>query len=245
MRVALNSACLLLLGVASAGPAVAQDIPLFASDEVLNFTVVAPLDDIFDRALRREPAERYASAAALAADIEHYLEGGRVRATGGAGHPAPGVRLRIVYAAADEVHRNRLVTQLEPVAREGILASTESIRLDAEGAWRERVLAGTAGTHVTLLLVSPDLIASGVLPVLASRAERTANPGGERRRSLSAAERRSADRPAHPPEIGAARRRPCVLRHAPAASPGPGRRNPRERSRGPEAATASALSGTP
>jgi len=47
MRVASLSTCLTLLG-AFAVPALAQDVPLFASDEVLRFTVVAPLDDIFD-----------------------------------------------------------------------------------------------------------------------------------------------------------------------------------------------------
>lgn len=47
MRVASISASLVFLGTLAA-PAQAQGVPLFASDEVLQFTVIAPLDDIFD-----------------------------------------------------------------------------------------------------------------------------------------------------------------------------------------------------
>ena len=55
-RIVLLSAVGLLLSAHSA-PATAQDPPLFTSDDVVTFTIRAPLDDIFDH--RRQESEEY------------------------------------------------------------------------------------------------------------------------------------------------------------------------------------------
>jgi hypothetical protein len=58
MRVASVTPPLLFLSATVlAAPISAQDVPLFASDEVLQFTVVAPLEDIFDH--RDQESEEY------------------------------------------------------------------------------------------------------------------------------------------------------------------------------------------
>lgn len=66
----------------------------------------------------------------------------------------------ISYSHADEGWRDRLVTHLEPLAREGLARLWHDRVLRPGDAWYEEILAGMDASSVAILLVSPEFLAS-------------------------------------------------------------------------------------
>ncbi len=124
------------------------------------------LDAIFQRVLRRDPERRYPSAAAFAGDLEHFLAGGQLRATDAPPTRRRGLELLLVYAESDEGHVGRLSSQLEHLTIERLIRGQRRLSLDPMGAWRDQLAPGLSSADVVLLLVTPDLVASGILPAL-------------------------------------------------------------------------------
>ena len=126
------------------------------------------LELVIAKSLEKDRELRYRSAAELAADLERVLASRPVE--------APPVRrkdeetavlhLLTVYAAVDESHKNRLTTHLDPLQRDGTVGATTELCLDKTGAWRKTLPESLGHSHVALLLVTADLLASGVVPEL-------------------------------------------------------------------------------
>jgi serine/threonine-protein kinase len=83
-------------------------------DGPLSVTLRGDLDAICLKALRKDPAERYESAAALAGDLRHYLDGAPVRARAQTRR----------YRLSKFVRRNRLPVALAAAAAASLLLGT-------------------------------------------------------------------------------------------------------------------------
>jgi serine/threonine-protein kinase len=112
------------------------------------------LDTIVLKALRPEPGERYASAEALADDLERHLEGRPVRAR----PPSLG------YSLGRFVRRNRLAVGVSALALAGILAGAGAAVHQARQARAERDVAEEVSAFLEDLLTAPDPFQGGLGP---------------------------------------------------------------------------------
>ncbi len=95
------------------------------------------LDNIILKAIRKEPASRYASASDLASDLRNYLEGRPVAAHS----PTPWYRMRKF------VRRNRVAVAVGALAVAAVITATASVWVQARIAERER-RAAVAATRI-------------------------------------------------------------------------------------------------
>ncbi|MEK7408896.1 MAG: serine/threonine-protein kinase, partial [Acidobacteriota bacterium] len=91
----------------------------------------ADLDQIVMKAVRKAPAERYASARELAADLENYL----------AGRPVTAVRPTTLYRLGKWVRRNRLPVAIGALVALLLLAAGVAVVWQMQVARRERAVA--------------------------------------------------------------------------------------------------------
>ncbi|MEM9532989.1 MAG: serine/threonine-protein kinase [Pseudomonadota bacterium] len=114
------------------------------------------LDNIVLKAMRKEPARRYPSAAELAADLRRYMSG----------QPVAAHRASLTYRAGKFIRRNRALTSVSGLFLLALLGTTGFALKQAQEAQRAADLSNRMNSFLLDTLGSADPYASGVEPTI-------------------------------------------------------------------------------